>query len=455
MIKITRDDIQKIYDESSLMKFLKERLNLPIPEGLNLEEITSNFSNFSLGFSGYMADQVLDCQEISISSGKPSGIFIIRCKGEAQHSLILRNIAKSLSHWGRNPADLRFICVDRHFQPTAFACFKDFEAEGEWHSIVLNIFQWTQDNTFINICSEHEIPDTFFPDVFTDKPDDESKNHGDASISTEDLLEKVENIGTPLSEYWEIHKGISKGSNKAFVVDETKRQELIREAPKSAEIIKPCIGKHQKSRWKPILRHLIWIPSSEIKRWQWSGARNESEAEKIFTQVYPAISNHLYKFEIDIKSRYASCKGKFYWEHSPPEHHPEFLGPKIIFYDKPPILAFYDVSDAIVVNPFVHSIQTSDLSLLAILNSKLFEWYAHTKYPKKGGGRLNKTNMKDFPIAGTEAQKKVILPLVQQILDNSDSPEVTALEAKINQLIYELYELTPKEVKLIEEESNK
>ena len=454
MYKITQNDIQHIEDENALIGFLKEKLNLPIPEDLTLAEISSKFSNFALGLSEFHSKQVLDCQELSLSPGTPSGIFLIRFKSEPGYSGVLHAIAKGLEQRGNNTTDLRFICMDENFQSFAFAYFKNSARESR-ESTELNIFAWTQDNTKIHIASEHEIPADFLPDASIDRQDDESKNHKVMSISTEDLLEKLENVGIPLSTHYEIHKGITKGCNKAFVIDEPKRRQLIREDPKSAEIIKLGIGKHQKSRWKPILKHLIWIPSSKIKQWQWSDARNESEAKKIFAGVYPAISNHLHRFEIDIKSRHASSKGKFYWELSPPEHYPEFVGPKIIFYNKPPILAFYDESDAIVVNSFVHSIQTTDLSLLAILNSKFFKWYAQKKYKTKGGWRLNKTNLKNFPIAGTEAQKVEISDIVELILDDPDSPDAPALEEEVDKLVYDLYELTPAEITLIEKESSK
>ena len=61
----------------------------------------------------------------------------------------------------------------------------------------------------------------------------------------------------------------------------------------------------------------------------------------------------------------------------------------------------------------------------------------------------------NFPIAGTEVQKKEISDLIQQILDNPDNPDVPDIENEINQLVYKLYELTPAEIKLIEKETNK
>ena len=113
--------------------------------------------------------------------------------------------------------------MDENFQSFAFAYFKNSARESR-ESTELNIFAWTQDNTKIHIASEHEIPADFLPDASIDRQDDESKNHKVMSISTEDLLEKLENVGIPLSTHYEIHKGITK--NKAFVIDEPKRRQL-------------------------------------------------------------------------------------------------------------------------------------------------------------------------------------------------------------------------------------
>ena len=70
---------------------------------------------------------------------------------------------------------------------------------------------------------------------------------------------------------------------------------------------------------------------------------------------------------------------------------------------------------------------TEDLSLLAILNSKLFNWYAHQKYkfsnPKDQSNCLfTKKNMVKAPITPRTAEQKAQLSgLVQQILDDPDS----------------------------------
>jgi hypothetical protein len=491
MFTITIDDIEDVIDEDTFMEFLMDVLHLPIPEDLTLEDITSIFSNKALGLSGFNDQQVLDCQELCISPGKPSDIIIIRFKSETGYIGVLQAVAKGLDQQSYNPANLRFICTDEFFQPFAFAYFEDLAREDR-RSAELNILSWTQDNTRINIGSEHEISADLFLDQSTedasednlaaDKEDDldekdvipdtlaaekevetlevESKTdpkNNVTRISSEDLLEKLQNTTTSLGDAdWKIHKGVITGCNKAYVIEESKRKELIDADPKSAEIIKLAVGKHQESLWKPILKYIIWMPSSKNKQWEWADAKNETEAKKIFAQTYPAISKHLNGFEKDLKGRHASCKGKYSWELSHREHKPEFLGPKITFYDKPPVVAYYDESDAIVVSPFVHCIPTTDFTMLAIFNSRLAEWYVQNKYEKKGGGRLNKNKLKDFPVADITAKQKTgLTKIVEQILENPENSDVPSLEEELNQLIYELYELTPAEIKFIEEESNK
>ncbi len=494
MFTITIDDIEDVIDEDTFMEFLTDMLHLPIPVDLTLEDITLTFSNNTLGLSGFNDKQVLDCQELCMSPGKPSGIILIRFNSETGYIGVLQAVAKGLDQQGNNSADLRFICTDEFFQPFAFAYFKDLVREDR-HPAELNILSWTQDNTRINISSEHEIPADLFLDQSTeeregasgdnlpiDKVDDlnekdvipdmletekevgsletESKTNlkdNVTRISSNDLLEKLQKTCTPLGDTdWKIHKGVITGCNKAYVIEESKRKELIDEDPKSAEIIKLAVGKHQESLWKPILKYIIWMPSSKNKQWEWADAKNESEAKKIFTRTYPAISNHLNGFEKDLKGRHASCKGKYSWELSHREHKPEFLGPKITFYDKPPVVAYYDESDAIVVSPFVHCIPTTDFSMLAILNSKLAEWYIENKYEKKGGGRLNKNKLMDFPVPDiTTKQKTRLTKIVEQILETPDNHDVPSLEEDINRLVYDLYKFTAAEIKYIEEESNK
>ena len=439
---ITRNDIQRIGDEETLLHFLEEKLNLPIPEGKTLEDITIiKFGKLALGLSGAVANQVLDCRELGFSPGEPSGIILIQFSSESGYAETLRTFAGNLDRQGRNPVDLRFICMNEDYQPVAMAYFNDSKSKN-WQTDVLNILAWTQENTYIHASSEHKLPTDFFPNAPTNQPI--------VSTSPETLLAKLENTGTPLEAHWNIHLGINTGYNPAFVINESKRQQLIAADSSSAELIKLAVGKHQRNRWQAELKYLIWIPSSKFKRWPWSNAKDELEADRIFEETYSAISKHLNGYKDKLRYRGAALQGEFYWELSTCEQYPQFHQPKIICYIKPPIVAYYDTSGAFVINTKVCSIPTTDFSLLAILNSKLFWWYK--KWSKL---RITKRDMKKVPIADRPAEQKAEFSnLVQQILDDPDSRKVPDLEREIDQLVYKLYELTPAEIALIEEETN-
>ena len=297
MTKITREDIQRISNEATLLHFLQEKLNLPIPEDLTLEDITGKFSNFGLGLSGLVADQVLSCQELFVSPGKSSGIILIRFSSESGYAEALRAIAKGLDGQKRRVAELRFICMNEYFQPFAIAYFKN------WPTAVLNILAWTQENTHIHTSSEHEIPTALFSkDEGRDvpygeedgPPSDEQKEtkqtstsegygvtqqgHGSEPTSPETLLAKLRKTGRPLSRYGNLHIGIVPG-HTAFLIDEFTRDQFVNEDPDSIKLIKPLL---KPRKWKGELGYLICIPR------HWTG-KDKSTAEQIFAETYPAI----------------------------------------------------------------------------------------------------------------------------------------------------------------------
>ena len=458
---ITRDDIQRIGDEETLMHFLEEKLDLPIPNGATFADITSKFSNFALGLSGTIANRVLDCQEFSVSLGKPSGIFLIRFNSEQSYPKSLRAIAKGLNQWGRKPVDLRFICTNKDCQPFAFAYFNDSESEN-WQAAVLNILAWTQGNTYIHNSWEHEFPASFFGEERTDEFEDdlEDKTEINEFNLTEsptgyDLSTKLEAIGTGLGMLENIHSGITTAYDQAFIIDRGIRERLLAKDPNSIELIKrsPRINR----KWICEPKHLIYILSSYIRQWPWSNARNESAAERIFEKNYPAIHAHLSRHTKGLKERSKSVQGKFYWEMSNKRLYSMPKRPKIIYPLYPTSMqAVYDTLEGIPTSSF-YIIPTTDLSLLAILNSDCFQWYAKINYSKRIGNQLalTKKNMQNFPIAPrAEEQKAELSDLVQQILNNPDSPEVPNLEKEIDELVYKLYELTAAEIALIEKGNN-
>jgi len=59
--------------------------------------------------------------------------------------------------------------------------------------------------------------------------------------------------------------------------------------------------------------------------------------------------------------------------------------------------------------------------------------------------------MQYFPVlTANETQKAPIIKRVQTILSDPDSADVPRFEAEINKLVYDLYDLTPEEVVIVE-----
>jgi hypothetical protein len=94
--------------------------------------------------------------------------------------------------------------------------------------------------------------------------------------------------------------------------------------------------------------------------------------------------------------------------------------------------------------------------LLAILNSKVSEWYFNLIGTTTGMGtnRWKKYKIELLPIKiASQDQEKEIEFLVNQILatkKQNPSAITTDLENKIDKLIYQLYALTEDEIKVIE-----
>jgi hypothetical protein len=101
-------------------------------------------------------------------------------------------------------------------------------------------------------------------------------------------------------------------------------------------------------------------------------------------------------------------------------------------------------------------LQSQDMSLLGILNSNVAWWYLSQTCAVLGdinrGGRLQlKTQyVSQLPIATPSPTHRAdIESLVQKCLD-AKGQGVEQWEAEINRLVYEVYDLTAKEIAIVE-----
>ena len=273
------------------------------------------------------------------------------------------------------------------------------------------------------------------------------------------LLDRLQQTSTPLKECVSgLYRGVITGCNDAFIISESVRQRLVAEDERSSVLIKPVLRGRNLRKWKGLSanEYLIAIASSANREWPWSNARNDSEAERIFKRTYPALYRHLSGYRERLVAR--EDQGRFYWELRSCTYYTEFEELKIVYPDVARYIgAYYDSEQAVGVNS-TYFIPTNDLSLLAILNSQLFDWYARHKFqslndPWAGGGlRFFAQYMQHVPIADQTAEQKAALSrLVEQILADPQSDGVRDMERKIDELVYQLYGLTDAEIELIKQ----
>ncbi len=278
------------------------------------------------------------------------------------------------------------------------------------------------------------------------------------SPETVRLLKKLQQTGTPLGEYMDgnFYRGVVTGCNAALIIDSSKRQQLITEDAKSDELIKPVLRGKDIRKWKtePTNEYLIAIASSANREWPWSEAESISEAERIFSETYPAIHQHLNGYRERLIAR--DDQGAFYWELRSCTYYTEFEKPKIVYRRIAQSLdASYDTIGTFGLDT-TFFIPTSDLALLAILNGTLFDWYARYKVlplndPWEGGGlQFFAQYMEKIPIADmTSTQKAMLSRRAKRMLADPESDEVHILEQEIDEQVYQLYGLTCEEIALI------
>ncbi len=278
-----------------------------------------------------------------------------------------------------------------------------------------------------------------------------------ARSETLGLLGKLQKVGTPLGRS-QLHFGVKTGYNDAFIIDSVARRRLIIEDARIHEFIKPLLRGRDIRRWQANWEdlYLIAIANTNDREWPWANAKNESQAEEFFAATYPAVHRHFARYREELTRRKA--RGKFYWEPQTSTGYTLFENPKIIYPDiGSSMRACYDTTKAFCLQT-AYILPTDDLSLLAILNSRIFDWYARHKFqslndPWTGGGlRFFVQYMEKVPVADRTPELKVELSsLVEQILADPENDRVPVLEKEIDALVYRLYGLSTEEIALIEQ----
>jgi len=289
------------------------------------------------------------------------------------------------------------------------------------------------------------------------------------------IFNKMKQISIPLKKYLDtdIYFGIKTGYNEAFVIDRKVRDLLIRQDSKSAQFIKPFVvgDDVRKYRINYQDRFLILIP----KGWTRKESGGTRDAWGWFQTKFPVLSKYLTPYASKAAKRYD--RGDYWWELRECDYYEEFEKPKIIFPDiaKESRVAFD--GDGLYLANTIYFIPTDDLYLLALLNSRLiFSYYKRVSAvlgDADKGGRLRwfRQDVLKIPIRPInfsnhtdQSRHDQIVKLVIKSMDLNKQlarkrldyertalqRQIAATDAEIDGLVYELYGLTEKEIKILE-----
>ena len=207
------------------------------------------------------------------------------------------------------------------------------------------------------------------------------------------IKRKIESVGTPLKDWnIQINYGIKTGCNEAFIIDEVKR----------SEILANCRDAVERKRTEQIIRPIL--RGRDIKRYAYEWAHlyiiATFPAKHLDIEDYPAVKQHLLSFGIErleqtgkehlingehIKSRKKSGN-KWFETQDTIAYMDDFAKPKIVWGNLSLNASFAKAPSGMFINaPCVMITPFSDY-LLAVLNSKLGDWYIRQLGVTRNGG---------------------------------------------------------------------
>ena len=197
------------------------------------------------------------------------------------------------------------------------------------------------------------------------------------------IRKKMEKVSQPLGDYCEgkLYRGVTTGLNKAFVIDRKTRDQIITEEPKCTSIIKPFLVGDDIRRYEIHFQEMYLI-----------FARRGIDIDE-----FPSVKKYLEQFKEDLtpKSKVSDSIGRkpgdyeWYEIQDTTAYFPEFEKPKIIYPDIAITCRFaLDSIGGYYLGNTGYILPRNDLYLLAVLNSKLVEFYYKLISPVLGDASL-------------------------------------------------------------------
>lgn len=285
-----------------------------------------------------------------------------------------------------------------------------------------------------------------------------------------DLRDKIEQSGTPLKDWGiQINYGIKTGCNEAFIIPTEKRDEILKNCD---DVQKDEKGMSERERTKELIKPILRGKDIKRYRYEWADlwvinthngytSAFKSKIPPIDIEKYPAIKAHLDSHYDAIVTR--SDQGDTPYNLRNCAYLEDFEKEKIVWasvgfveYCMIPRLLILDTNYFFEVSKFGNTKNY----LLGLLNSKLLTFWLklkNTPLGDIGAYRNYKYNIMELPMVKITAKNKKIADKITALVDKilqakEKDPKANTqeLEKEIDALVYQLYNLTDEEIKIIE-----
>lgn len=272
------------------------------------------------------------------------------------------------------------------------------------------------------------------------------------------VSEKIRAKGKALKTWKiQINFGIKTGYNEAFILDDSKKKELIKTDPKSSEIVKPVL------RGREIEKYFT----------EWDGGYIVSTFPSLHIDIskYKAVKKYLESFQPKLnqtgetfinkegekESTRKKTTHKWFETQDPIAYYKELSKEKIIWKRIGSQLRFsYSDSEIYCLDSTCIATGEKIKYLTGLLNSKLCNYQLFETAPRTGMGDLIISVQALEPLLvyyPTDKELKKIEKLVDEIIKKKKAnQDTTAIEKEIDVLVYKFYELTYEEVKIVDNE---
>lgn len=287
-----------------------------------------------------------------------------------------------------------------------------------------------------------------------------------------DLRDKIEQSGTPLKDWGiQIYRGILTGCNEAFIIPTEKRDEILKNCDDAQ---KDERGMSERERTKELIKPILRGKDIKRYRYEWADlwvinthngytSAFKSKIPPIDIEKYPTLKAHLDSHHDAIVTR--SDQGDTPYHLRNCAYLEDFEKEKIVYPETSQGVYFVYKNSQIFLEKTAFMIvsDTYNLKLLtALLNSKLITFYFKDFCGGcilgKSGYQYNKHALEKIPIPKITHKNQELADKItdcaERILklkEKDPKANTQELEKEIDALVYQLYNLTDEEIKIIED----